>query len=939
MRCILLVSLSTAALFGQTLLPSPQQWLYPSGTPEGTRSQPTPSAPQPLDSFRIKWRHPALAGEGTVLVGKVLPRGPLLPGLPWAPNELIGVAGDTLVVLEGSGRLAGRLALPPFLWDVCAVMDTTALLPRGYSSEPALIAVQSSEHRRPDSTVATYLVGYDARADTLALLRQLVLDMRPYGPNLAAALVPFAARRAGTRTLIYGIASSLAPRSGSGFLRGVVQFASDSLIPTYPVANLPDERSARLLYGPRILAQPSALTQLPGGIVRMLLPLQPDTLPDTVTNRVGQRTAAAAGYLIGVDLQGDVPASGIAPVELVSASEGRRPVLLPLWVRLRPGSGESERPFILLAEGYSGGNGMARLHLYDANGSALASPQLPASPAVAGLGAHLWSIGIGDMDAPASNSAPPFYPNNPGMEIVACPNTPEQAVTGARLLVVRYRTDLQVPKQSPPGSFLAPFDTIASAPCSGWLAAVADVDGDGRAEALLADGEELQLWRLRPYSDPRFALGAPFDTVARFRFPGERITAVAVADIDGDGRSDLLVRTRGATYAVGIPLLPAFAVLSPRADTALCITDTLRLRWVNFVRGHDTLALLFQPYRVGRATGQARLIGYVANSADTVRFDVPVRHLATDTLGRFLLQSTAFAQARDSSGLVQVLFPQVQLYRPAADTSVTVGDSLLLQGLCRCADSLVVELGVSQRPEFSAVVRPAGTDTFSLWVPLPCPSRASCWEPLPAAELRLTAHADTFRTALGRTLLRVARRLPIAFSAEITPVCPELLLQWDSLPCPEVLLGYSEDGATFTELAQLRAGSGQYRWQLPVREQETALLVRLCCQGCYRADTVLLLPGGLQLQVLAPNPLKLPDERLQIVYALTQSGTARVRILDAANNLVRELVPWRFHAAGQYHCEFWDGTAYDGASVPTGVYYVLIEAAQQRWVLPVFVRR
>jgi flagellar hook assembly protein FlgD len=95
----------------------------------------------------------------------------------------------------------------------------------------------------------------------------------------------------------------------------------------------------------------------------------------------------------------------------------------------------------------------------------------------------------------------------------------------------------------------------------------------------------------------------------------------------------------------------------------------------------------------------------------------------------------------------------------------------------------------------------------------------------------------------------------------------------------------------------------------------------------------------LQLQVLAPNPLKLPDERLQIVYALTQSGTARVRILDAANNLVRELVPWRFHAAGQYHCEFWDGTAYDGASVPTGVYYVLIEAAQQRWVLPVFVRR
>ncbi|MEN3027421.1 MAG: hypothetical protein ABDH31_06955, partial [Chlorobiota bacterium] len=121
------------SLTAQTALPSPLQWLYPRGTVEALALQPTPSAPQALDSFRIKWREPALAGPGALLVGRVIPSEKLLPQLPWAPNDIVGIGGDTLYVISGAGWIRARLPLPPFVWDVCALLDTTAPIPRSYS--------------------------------------------------------------------------------------------------------------------------------------------------------------------------------------------------------------------------------------------------------------------------------------------------------------------------------------------------------------------------------------------------------------------------------------------------------------------------------------------------------------------------------------------------------------------------------------------------------------------------------------------------------------------------------------------------------------------------------------------------------------------------------------------------------------------------------------
>ncbi|MDW8225400.1 MAG: VCBS repeat-containing protein [Bacteroidota bacterium] len=927
---------------GQTFLPSPIQWLYPRGTPEALSSQPAPSAPQSLDSFRLKWREPALAGEGALLVGKALPRDKLLPSLPWAPNEIVGVHGDTLYVLSGAGWIAARLPLPPFLWDVSALLDTLAPVPRSYTSTPAIIALQSVERRSPDSLVTTFLVGA-ASADSLILLRRLLVDMRPYAPNLAAAIIPIAARSTPAQTLLYALVYTIAPadtvQRPVPYFRGLTQFASDSLLPAFPIANLPDDTSARLHYAPELWTDQPSLTQLPGGIIRLLLPFRADSARQTtIVNRIGHQTRADSTYLVGIDLQGNRPGTGIAPVPFPMDSSVRSPTCLPFWVRLQPDPTQGERPFILVAEGYPDQRhrGTARLHLYDARGLPLATSTLPTSPPFSTSAPHLWTLGIGNADHPPSNAAPPFYPNNPGSEILATPNTPARVVPGARLYVLRYRTDYTVPKPQPPGATLFPLDTIASAPCSGWLAAVADLTGNGRSEILLADRDMLQIWRLRDYSDPRFALGYPFDTLWSIRFPGEALRSVAIADIEGDGRADILVRTERALYCLGIMLQPAFTLLTPASDTTLCVTDTLRLRWLNLFRGHSPVSVLFQPYANGSPRGQPRmLVSAQPNDADTASLTLPARLLLPDTAGRLLIRSSTAPSARDSTPILHLRFPSLSLSTPKASDTLTVGDTLFLSGRCSCADS--IRIAADNVPS-DLHLRPDSSGFFTASLPVPCPPSASCWADLPPWRLRITAFADTFTATQALQLVRRSAPPPIPLQLFPEGICPEILLTWNPTDCPSPRVGYSTDGGrSFTELSP-DVNSGSARYLLPAIPTDT-VRIRLCCTNCSRADTLLSLLSPLTVHLLAPNPLQLPQQYLQIRYSFTSHGSARLRIVDAANNLISELVPWRSHQANSSYCETWDGTAHNGAHVPTGTYYLLIEREQRRWVFPIFVHR
>jgi len=868
------------------------------------------------------------------LVGKVLPHDKLLPGMPWAPNEIVALRADTLFVLRGSGWIAARLPLPPLVWDVAALLDTLAPLPRSYSPNLTVIALQSVEHRRPDSLVATYIIG--ARGDSLAVVRRLILDMRPYAPNLAAALIPVAARTAAGRTVLYALVSSSTPtdtlQRPLPYFRGLTQFISDSLLPAFPVANLPDDASARLHYAPTVQPRQPSVTTLPGGIARLMLPLQADSSRTTViVNRLGQRTRADSLYLVGIDLQGSLPSTGIAPVALPLDSATLRPAIYPRWVRLQPDPNGAERPFLLVAEEYPiGSHGIARLHLYDATGLPLAAPTAAGSPPFSGAANHSWSIAIADVDAPSSNTVPPFYPNNPGAEILATPNTPRHAVPGARLFVLRYRTDALTPKPQPPGTFLFPFDTIASAPCSGWLLAAADLDGDTRAELLLADRGTLHIWRLRNYADPRFSLGFPFDTLATFSFGTETITAAAVADLEGDGRTDILVRTDSALYCIGVPLLPTFSLMTPATDTTLCVTDTLSLQWVNHVRNTPTVRLSFQPYRNGTPYGAPRFLAELPNDSDTLRYALPARLLLPDTQGRLVLSGEL--NARDSTPILQLAFPSFTLAPPP--DSVTVGDTLHLAFLCRCTDSLLLSATDTQSP-LSLHPDSAGNATAAL--PVPCPAPSDCWSELPPWLVRVSARAAEFVTDTTLVFTRRPRLAPASFQLPLF-LCPEIAIIRDTL-CPTPTVGYSTDGGrSFTPLPP-QAGSSQ--WLLPPAAMAAdTLWLRLCCDPCSRKDTTLTLttPAPLTASV-APNPVRFPRDQLSLYYSFPTETSARVRIVDAANNLIRELVPWRPHAAYTSYCEHWDGTTESGDNAATGTYYIVIEQPQQRWILPIFVYR
>lgn len=933
---VFLLGICLSESSAQGWLPSPLQWLYPRGAPEATLAQLTPSASQSLDSFRLKWSEPALAGEGNILVGSLLQHGKLVPELPWAPNDIVAVRGDTLYVLSGAGWIRLRLPLPPFLWDVSALLDTLAPVPRPYSPQPTVIALQSSEYRSPDSLLSTYLVGISG--DSLRLLRRLLVDMRPYAPNLAAALLPFAARATPTNTFVYALVHTQTIHSDTAlvpYFRGLTQFASDSLLPAFPIANLPDMPAARTLYAPALGPLQPSLTVLPGGTPRLLLPIQPEPSATTVIrNRLGHRTRADSAYIIGLDLHGDLPATGIAPVPLPVDSLARRPIVFPLWLRLQPDPAYGERPFILVAESYEGpgASGIARLHLYEATGLPLASPLLPNSPAFSGSPNHGWSLTVGNFDGPPSNAVPPFYPNNPGMEIAVSPNTPSHAVAASRLFLLRYRTDYAVPKPQPPNTFLHPFDTIVSAPCSGWIAAAADLDGDGRDELLLVDHGTLQIWRLRNYADPRFSLGFPFDTLWTTSFAGERITAVAVADIEGDGRADLLIRTTHALHCLGVPLLPALRCVSPQLDTTLCIADTLTLQWVNYVRGYSPVRVLFQPYRNGSPWGTARpVVTEYPNAADTVFLRLPVRLFLPDTAGRLVIESLTTPRAADSTPLLSLRLPSLSLASPTPGDSLTVGATALLRGVCSCADTLVV---MSADTTFSLL--PDSTGAFAAWVPVPCPRGTTCTTPLPPWRLNLVCRADTFVTEY--TVYVPRRPAPAPATVYLFPesVCPEVLTTVSIAYCPAPTLAYSTDGGvTFTELPTPGVGAS-LRWVLPPLAADTVWL-RLCCTGCLRRDTTVALRSPLTLHLLAPNPLELPQYQLYIRYSFTTAGSARLRIVDAANNLVRELVSWRAHSPELTYCETWDGTEHTGTPVPTGTYYLVIEHQSSRWVFPVFV--
>lgn len=914
---------------------APAQWQFPNGSSTALPIQAHASAPQNPGTLTLKWRSPAIAGDVQPVIADIVPNPVLGNEFRSAPLEIAAVVGGKIVTITATGTLLHASTLPPFAQAISFVADSAMLPPSLRARIPSLLFLQTAESSvQRDSFAVAYIAAYDTTSDSVALVARLTYDLRPYAPNLFAWVRPIMATSSGTDLAVYSVLGTTSPRRTSSgtplpYLRGVTtsRVLPSLLGTTFPLPDVGDNIGERLTVAPHVgISQPSIAVASPTSWV-CTLPCTPSDDDTTITSPYGSQTQGQRAYLLAALMSAGLLSERFSAVALdtILSAPTAKPVVTPYMVELR----DSGRPqwYILLAESYRGRDGSfgrAQLHLFASDGTPLTRPNDPFNPPFRGKDNSGWSLGVGDLDGTATNELLPYFPNNAGTEIVLTESSRQHAVPMSRLMVLRYRSGAPVPKPSPAGATLAPLDTIATFPITGWLAAVADLDSasDGKAEVLLADGSDLLVLRLRNYSDPLFRSGAPFDTVFVWSAPGEEITNVAVADLDGDARLDVVVTTTGATYALGnLPRAP-LRILAPSANSTFCVRDTIELRWRYLYASEHRVSIAFES-----AAGSRRFFARdTLVSGDTVTFGIPASALRNQT-GRFLVWLSLDSTLRDSSGVISVISGRVELDTATIPVQVRAGSRLMVSGRAECLDSVDVHGSFDGGRTWQRITATStvAAGTFAAMVDIPCIP----FPPLGSADTVLlltavgTSIADTTRS--DTIALRLA---PMPVPLVIRAVSPSFCCQYQvSIPaggatCPQaaVYVQYApsegwtllDSAATDTITVRGREGSS-----------DTLRIRWACLRTCLRTDTVIVRDTLRLITAIAPNPVLRGQEMCRILTTPRSDAAVTIRIFDASDRVVRTLVSGEYRRARQMYCDVWDCRSDSGELVPPGMYYVL----------------
>lgn len=196
---------------------SASRWLFPRGNSEGTQSQFSTSKPQNLDSFSLKWSTNAIAGDVQPLIGNLIDNSELVPTNPYAPLEICAVIAGQLVTIDATGRTKGLTRLPPFVRSVSVIMDSSALPIELYRRFPSMLGLETIERRdTTDSLALGYIAAYDSTADSIAILKNLTIDVRPFAPNLFASVKPVCALPYGAdQIMVHAVVNMSAPTLSS----------------------------------------------------------------------------------------------------------------------------------------------------------------------------------------------------------------------------------------------------------------------------------------------------------------------------------------------------------------------------------------------------------------------------------------------------------------------------------------------------------------------------------------------------------------------------------------------------------------------------------------------------------------------------------------------------------------------------------------------------
>lgn len=983
--CVALLCGAFATAYGQ-FAASPSNWLYPYGNAEATRLQAQRSGLQSFDSVSVKWISTDIYGDVQPLVGNIVNNPKIIPTNQWAPNEIAAVIGGRLVVLGGNGKTIASAALPSFVKNISVLFDSTALLPDAFTIFPVIMGLEVIEHEAGlDSVARTYVAGYSTNTNQIEIIKRVAVDLRPYTPNNSASVAPVFGRSDGTDMTLYSVVNMSNPSVFSSstvtpqFFRGLALANTRDFRFPFPRPDVLDNVTNRYTVGPDVSGTPPSITTIDGTGVKILLPCFPSLnlhLAAPIDNPFTDLTQPDKVYLFDMEMGGtDGLAQGSAWQELTTISAFQRPRVRPLFVKLTDaGAGGVEQPFILVAEEYSGrdnSTGQPMLHLFDNDGVPLTFVPPAADEATSafvGRRNHYWSIGTGDIDGNGANESLPYYPNNPGNEIVATYSSPDFAIANNRLMVLRYRTGTRIEKTTTTRDSLYFLDTIATQSMGGWVAAVNDFDGapDGKAEIFVIDGTTLRVLRMRDYDDVKFRLGFPFDTVATFPFGTEPISSLAIGDLDGDGLNDILVTTSQRTYLIGKSILGVLDVIRPIVENtppdAFCHGDSIPITWVNFIGGNPTVNIYFQPYSGGVPSGARRLIAAnVDNARDTVMYRYNANTGSVTGDGRFIVESTLNASVRDSTAILRFLPSSITLDMPVDGTVYRIGEIIPVSGATVCLDSVVIYLTTARSDTAWQEIARLQVDadgSYSYAYALPCVPLFNCLEADADSVVRFCATG--FQSRAGGLVLTTASRsvivrpdsLVLTQDAPPAIACPERVFRWvvldAPLGCDVFMVGMSLDqGKTFVYVDTVAVAAASYKWQLPTNLPDTVILRFCCLEGCARTDIIVPDAKVRYVNIVAPNPFDplVPASQgkpgVNVVYSLDKAMSVTITIVDQSNRVVARPVISQERNPNVVYCDNWDGYIEGTDKVAAnGMYYLILETSNgKREVYPVYVAK
>lgn len=960
----LILTTNLYVLISQSFVSSPATWLFPNGNPQGTRNQPIRSFEQNISNFLVKWKSKSLSGDVQILVGNVIKDSIKIDeNFPYEPNEIVGVVGGKIFIVDGKGYTHKTNSFGfQYVKNVSILFDT---LSTTYFSNPTSTVVLGLEtiefENQKDSLIYTYIAGYDKKADTIALIKRLVLDMREYKPNVFGSIKPFFGRRFGNDFLVFASTNIIKPIVNNQnpvqppFFRGFSVYSSNNVVYTFPLPDITDNKMFRVTLGPEVsFAQPSLYQE--GGNFYVTMPnfasLESDVNVPCIISL--DRTNAQSSYLLSYTLVNNQIRQKFPPLDLRSIldTNGKRPRIRPLFVTLN-NSATADSVFILVAEEYLGIDssfGQSRLHLFDVNGNAITLPNDFFTPSFVGKNNHIWSIAVGNVDGYSANSFTPYYPNNPGKEIIVTHSSKFSSVPNSRLMILRYNAGNPVPKANPPNSFLFPFDTICTASISGWVAAVNDLDGapDGKEEIVLVDGSKLLVLRLRDYSSFDFRLGKPFDTLYLKEFANETIMDAIVADLEGDGKNDIIVQTNSYIYLIGSPLPKLIEVINPIFDEFVvreyCYGDTLEIILKSKAKSENDVNIRFVPL----VNNQSDYVNSVILSKG-IRIDKETTFvkvtLTKNILGKmgiiYVENAKDTTQIFDSTGVFQFTGPtfvvdtavlnQTDSYRNAKISFSTI-----------CIDTLIFEysLDKNQWIPILQIVFPQIFETRT--ISFPCPNSFDFSSPVLKYDIALRAIYGS-KDLKDTSAIFFKSVKPEEFQIEYdtsTTLCCTKFFKWNLPTCDTMVIFFSIDGGnSFKRVAVLPARTNNFVFEQE-RNFPESIHFRLVCENeCLVADTVLSITKPSIINTVAPNPFNPKIEQVEISFVLKNDADVTIKIIDQANRLVRNIIEHSPKVKDTYYCVYWDGLTLDNKICEPGLYYILVETSDGiQEIFPIFVK-